>query len=227
MYFSAKEMLAQLDGTDKKISDLVIENEIEIFATTRQEIMDKLEERYQIMYQDIHEALDKEIRSLSGLTGGSAKKMWQYYQSGIAICDETLIRGVAYALSCLEVNSSMGLIVAAPTAGACGILPGSLFTVAEKYDIPHEKFLEALATSSGIGQLIIKMLPFPAQKAAVRLSAEVLLLWLPALSLKCWAALPVRHWMLLLSQSRTSWALCVTLLPVWWKCHAPRETLPV
>ena len=156
MYFSAKEMLAQLDGTDKKIYDLVIENEIEIFATTRQEIMDKLEERYQIMYQDIHEALDKEIRSLSGLTGGSAKKMWQYYQSGTSICDETLIRGVAYALSCLEVNSSMGLIVAAPTAGACGILPGALFTVAEKYDIPHEKILEALATSSGIGQLIIK-----------------------------------------------------------------------
>ena len=156
MYFSAKEMLAQLDGTDKRICDLAIENEIEIFATTREEIFEKLEERYKIIEHDAHEALNKEIRSLSGLTGGSAQKMWAYYQKGTCLCDDTIIRGAAYALSCLEVNASMGLIVAAPTAGACGILPGALFTAAEKFDVPHEKVLEALATASAIGQLIVK-----------------------------------------------------------------------
>ncbi len=100
--------------------------------------------------------LEKEIRSLSGLTGGSALKMWNYYKKGNSICDNTVIRGAAYALSCLEVNASMGLIVAAPTAGACGILPGALLTVAEKYDVDHQRVLDALATASGIGQLIIK-----------------------------------------------------------------------
>ena len=83
------------------------------------------------MYNCAHDALEKEIRSLSGLTGGSALKMWNYYKKGNSICDNTVIRGAAYALSCLEVNASMGLIVAAPTAGACGILPGALLTVAE------------------------------------------------------------------------------------------------
>ena len=82
--------------------------------------------------------------------------MWDYYKKGSMICDGTIIRGAAYALSCLEVNASMGLIVAAPTAGACGILPGCLLTVAEKHDIPHQQVLEALATASGIGQLIVK-----------------------------------------------------------------------
>jgi L-serine dehydratase len=86
----------------------------------------------------------------------SALKMWNYYKKGNSICDNTVIRGAAYALSCLEVNASMGLIVAAPTAGACGILPGALLTVAEKYDVDHQRVLDALATASGIGQLIIK-----------------------------------------------------------------------
>ena len=156
MYFSAKEMLAQLEGTDKRICDLVIATEIELYNADRETIFSKLEERYQIMYNSAHDALEKEIRSLSGLTGGSAKKMWEYLQRGSMICDNTIIRGAAYALSCLEVNASMGLIVAAPTAGACGILPGSLLTVAEKYDIPHQQVLEALATASGVGQLIVK-----------------------------------------------------------------------
>ena len=156
MYFSAKEMLAQLEGSDKRICDLVIKNEVEISETTREKVFEMLEERYQVMYNSAHEALEKEIRSLSGLTGGSAKKMWEYCKKGNTICDNTIIRGAAYALSCLEVNASMGLIVAAPTAGACGILPGALLTTAEKYDIPHEQVLEALATASGIGQLIVK-----------------------------------------------------------------------
>lgn len=156
MYFSAKEILAQLEGTDKRICDLVIQNETELFETPYDKIMEMLEERYQIMYNSAHDALEKEIRSLSGLTGGSARKMWDYYKKGSMICDGTIIRGAAYALSCLEVNASMGLIVAAPTAGACGILPGCLLTVAEKHDIPHQQVLEALATASGIGQLIVK-----------------------------------------------------------------------
>ena len=118
MYFSAQEMLAQLEGTDERICDLVIKNEIELFQTSYDEIMKNLEERYQIMYNCAHDALEKEIRSLSGLTGGSALKMWNYYKKGNSICDNTVIRGAAYALSCLEVNASMGLIVAAPTAGS-------------------------------------------------------------------------------------------------------------
>lgn len=169
-----------------------------------------LEERYQIMYNSAHDALEKEIRSLSGLTGGSAKKMWEYYKKGSSICDNTIIRGAAYALSCLEVNASMGLIVAAPTAGACGILPGSLLTVAEKYDIPHQQVLEALATASGIGQLIVKKLPFRVQKADVRQNAEALLRWLLLQSLKCSAVPLLRHLMLLQSLCRTLWVLFVT-----------------
>lgn len=154
MYSSALEILEQLNG--RKISDLVIENEIELSEISREKIMEMIDYRYSVMDASCREALEKEVKSLSGLTGGSAKRMWKYYKKGNSICDNTITKAAAYALSCLEVNSSMGLIVAAPTAGACGILPGSLIAVAEKYQVPHEKVLEALATASGIGQIICK-----------------------------------------------------------------------
>lgn len=156
MYSSSEEILSQLQGTGKPISSLVIENEMELSELSREAIMEMLDYRYQVMFDSAHKGLENPIRSISGLTGGSAAKMWAYCQKGNCICDSTVARGVAYALSCLEVNSSMGLIVAAPTAGACGILPGSLLTVVEKYSIPHEKVLLALATAAGVGQIICK-----------------------------------------------------------------------
>ncbi len=61
MYFSAKEILAQLEGTDKRICDLVIQNETELFETPYDKIMEMLEERYQIMYNSAHDALEREI----------------------------------------------------------------------------------------------------------------------------------------------------------------------
>lgn len=226
MYFSAQEMLAQLEGTDERICDLVIKNEIELFQTSYDEIMKNLEERYQIMYNCAHDALEKEIRSLSGLTGGSALKMWNYYKKGNSICDNTVIRGAAYALSCLEVNASMGLIVAAPTAGACGILPGALLTVAENMMWITRECSMLLPLPPASVSSSSKKPPYPAQRAVVRQSAEVRLPWLLLLSQRCLVVPQVRHLMQLLSLSRTSWDLSATQLLVWLKCPVPNEMLP-
>ena len=113
MYFSAKEILAQLEGTDKRICDLAIQNETELLKP--------LTIKSWRCWRSATRSCTtppttpgKGDRSLSGLTGGSARKMWDYYKKGSMICDGTIIRGAAYALSCLEVNASMGLIVAAP-----------------------------------------------------------------------------------------------------------------
>ena len=156
MYFSAQEMLAQLEGTDERICDLVIKNEIELFQTSRDEIMKNLEERYQIMYNCAHDALEKEIRSLSGLTGGSALKMWNYYKKGKfhlrqhrhprrSICP-ILSGGQRFDGSnrCRSYRRSLR-----HPAGCSAHRR-------RKYDVDHQLVLDALATASGIGQLIIK-----------------------------------------------------------------------
>ncbi len=156
MYHNAKDLLSLIGDSKKSIADIVIENEMELSEISREEIMQELWSRYDIMYKACHDGLEKEVISISGLTGGTAKQMWDYINSQKTIADTTTLRGVAYALSCSEVNSSMGLIVAAPTAGACGILPGALIAVAEKVNASKEEIQLALATAAGVGQIITK-----------------------------------------------------------------------
>ena len=154
MYFSAKEILAQLDGTDMRICDLVIKNETEISEISREEIFSMLEERYQIMYNSAHDALEKEIRSLSGLTGGSAFKMRQISESGKSLTGSFLSGALYRALAVSELNAAMGRIVAAPTAGSCGILPAALLTMQEEKQIPERDCVMSLFTASAVGMVI-------------------------------------------------------------------------
>ena len=156
MYHNAKELLALIGDSGKSIADIVIENEMEISEISREAIMDELQRRYEIMYKACHDGLETAVISISGLTGGTGKQMWDFIKSGKGIQDLTTQKGIAYALSCSEVNASMGLIVAAPTAGACGILPGTLIAVAEKLGSEKEDILKALATAAGVGQIIMK-----------------------------------------------------------------------
>ena len=122
MYHNAKELLALIGDSGKSIADIVIENEMEISEMSREAIMDELQRRYDIMYKACHDGLETAVISISGLTGGTGKQMWDFIKSGKGIQDLTTQKGIAYALSCSDVNTSMDLIVAAPTAGACGIL---------------------------------------------------------------------------------------------------------
>lgn len=156
MYHNAKELLALIGDSGKSIADIVIENEMELFEMSREAVMEQLQYRYDIMYKACHDGLEKEVISISGLTGGTGKQMWDFIQTGKGLQDMTTQKGIAYALSCSEVNASMGLIVAAPTAGACGILPGTLIAVAEKLESSQEDILLALAAAAGVGQIITK-----------------------------------------------------------------------
>lgn len=156
MYHNAKELLALIGDSGKSIADIVIENEMEISEMSRQAVLDELQRRYDIMYKACHDGLEVAVTSISGLTGGTGKQMWDFIKSGKGLQNETMMKGIAYALSCSEVNASMGLIVAAPTAGACGILPGTLIAVAEHLNSSKEEILMALATAAGVGQLITK-----------------------------------------------------------------------
>lgn len=156
MYHNAKELLTLIGDSGKSIADIVIENEMEISEMSREAVLDELWRRYEIMYKACHDGLETAVTSISGLTGGTGKQMWDFIKSGKGLQDVSTQKGIAYALSCSEVNASMGLIVAAPTAGACGILPGTLICVAEKLNSSKEDILNALATAAGIGQLIMK-----------------------------------------------------------------------
>ena len=93
-------------------------------------------------------------RSVSGLVGGDGMKMRQYCIKGEALSGGYVSEVIAEALSMAESNACMRRIVAAPTAGACGVLPAVLLPMCKYEELSQHRILEALYVASGIGAVI-------------------------------------------------------------------------
>ncbi len=109
------------------------------------------------MYVAMREAdasYDPALHSRSRLVGADGGKMEQYVDGGDTICGEFLGRVMEKAVKMGESNACMKRIVAAPTAGACGVVPAVLLSMQDKYGYPEEKMVQALYVSAGIGGVI-------------------------------------------------------------------------
>lgn len=107
-----------------------------------------------IMKNAVHKSLTEDIKSMGGLIGGEAKKLIKQIENNKNISGLTTSKAMAYAMGVLEVNASMGLIVAAPTAGSCGIIPGVLTAIQEAHGFTDEQMTKALFTAAGIGIVV-------------------------------------------------------------------------
>ena len=123
---------------------------------SRNEVVEKMRKSLNIMREAAEYGLTNETRSISGLIGGDAIKLSRYASSQNTLTGEFMIKAMARALSCSEVNAAMGKIVAAPTAGSCGILPAVIITAGEKLNKTEDELINALFTASGIGIIIAK-----------------------------------------------------------------------
>jgi len=114
-------------------------------------INETLAKSWQVMKDAVRSGLEDEMKSRSGMIDNGAKKV---YRSPIAVLNPQFRQLIARALAAKEVNSCMGRIVAAPTAGASGIMPGVLVTLQDIHGITDEKIIEAMLVSAGIGLII-------------------------------------------------------------------------
>lgn len=121
-----------------------------------EDILKKMEYALDVMKESATAALNKEIISVSGLTGGDSKKVEVYRKSNKTLSGIFINSAMAKALSTSEVNASMGRIVAAPTAGASGILPSAMLSAKEKLDLTDEDLVNGLFTAAGIGEIVAK-----------------------------------------------------------------------
>lgn len=135
---------------------LFVENEMRLTGRTEREVYDRMDARLTIMEDAANRALTGPLGSVGGLIDGLAQAQWRYAQGARTLCGAFLNRVMARALSCSEVNASMGRICAAPTAGSCGILPAVLLTMQEQYALPRRSVLDALLTASGFGAVVMK-----------------------------------------------------------------------
>lgn len=106
------------------------------------------------MKKSANAGLAEPITSMSGMTGKNAFKVNDYSMNSKSISGALITKAMARALSTSEVNASMGRIVAAPTAGASGILPATLVTMQDEFDYSDEEIFNALLTASAVGEII-------------------------------------------------------------------------
>jgi len=156
MYHSCRQLLEMADAQKVPIHEIVIENEMKNSDISRAEVMENMKERYGIMFASAERALDQPLPTEGGLITGIASTQYRYAQSGDTLCGRFINTVMARALSCSEVNASMGKICAMPTAGSCGIVPAVLISVGEKYEKTQEDVINALITASGLGTVVVE-----------------------------------------------------------------------
>ncbi|MEI3520390.1 MAG: L-serine ammonia-lyase, iron-sulfur-dependent, subunit alpha [Anaerosacchariphilus sp.] len=156
---NAKELLALCEERKLCISDVMRRREIEEGEITG-EIRDaRMKKAYEIMRESARGPIKKPGRSMGGLLGGEAKMLSDWQQGdgqGKSLCGPVLGRAVAYAMAVLETNASMGLIVAAPTAGSSGIVPGVLLALEEQFHFTEAEMIQALYNAGAVGYLAMR-----------------------------------------------------------------------
>ncbi len=151
-----QELLDLAQQRQVPLWQIILENECKLSGKEEDEVFALLDKRYQVMTASASRALDERLTTAGGLIEGIASTHHHYTRQRGGICGEMINLLMARALSSSEVNAAMGKICAAPTAGACGILPAVLITMGERYTLSHRAILEGLLTASGIGAIITK-----------------------------------------------------------------------
>ena len=153
MFKNVEELVQQARDSNKKIYEIMIEQEMEVSGESKEQIIEAMHKRYEIMENAIIKGLQG-VQSTSGLTGFDAKRMNDYVQSGVYLTDETLLNAISYAIATNEVNASMGIICATPTAGSAGVLPAVLFSAKKKLNAGKEDIVNAIFTAGAFGYII-------------------------------------------------------------------------
>ncbi len=150
---SLAEILEQSEQKKKAFWEIVVEDDMIMRQVSKENSFSKMNTMYQAM-KEADLSYDASLRSASGLVGGDGQKILEAAEEKSLFCGDFLCRVMARAVKMGESNACMRRIVAAPTAGSCGVLPAVLLTCEEERKIPNEKMLEALFVAAGIGEVI-------------------------------------------------------------------------
>lgn len=153
---NGKELLDLCREHNLLISDVMRQREITCGSMTNEQIDTRLKEILTIMKNAAHTPLETPTRSIGGLIGGEAKKTYEFSQTDNNLCGSFLSRAISYSMAVLEVNATMGLIVAAPTAGSAGVLPGVLLALQEDRNLSDEAICSAIVHASAIGYILMR-----------------------------------------------------------------------
>jgi L-serine dehydratase len=146
----------------KQIKDLALPDLYDFFLSyeaknteiSEAKLIGKMHHHLTIMRESIERGLQEPNRTKSGLIKGGAFHMKQFTQKGASLLSKNFSLMISRVLAVSELNACMGRIVAAPTAGACGVMPGVLITIAENHGKTDEELVKSLFVAGGIGEII-------------------------------------------------------------------------
>ena len=116
-FINGAQLLEYCEKENKKISEAMFERETTYLEQDAEKTRARMRKAYSIMQAAVKKPMNEDIVSMGGMIGGESKKLHALRAEGKNICGDVVSRAIAYAVGVLEVNASMGLIVAAPTAG--------------------------------------------------------------------------------------------------------------
>lgn len=150
---SLSEILDLCGAKDKAFWEVVIEDDMNERLSTKEDSLEKMKQLYLSM-KHADQSYDKSLKSESKLVGGDGAKVSKALEEGILLGGPFIGEVMAKALKMGESNACMKKIVAAPTAGSCGVIPAILLTYEEQYNVGVDKMIEAMYVASGIGEVI-------------------------------------------------------------------------
>ncbi len=153
---NAKELLALCREKNLPISEVMRQREILLGETTAESVDQRMDHVLEIMKDAAFSPIKDPVISMGGLIGGEARRLCEFHDQGKSLCGNVLGKGITYAMATLETNASMGLIVASPTAGSAGIVPGLMLALQEVYGFSDEKIRQALFNAGAIGYLAMR-----------------------------------------------------------------------
>ena len=153
---NAKELLALCQEKNLPISEVMRQREILLGETTAEIVDQRMDRVLEIMKDAAFSPIKNPVKSMGGLIGGESRKLYEFQFQGKSLCGNVLSKSITYAMATLETNASMGLIVASPTAGSAGIVPGLMLALQEVYGFSDEKIRQALFNAGAIGYLAMR-----------------------------------------------------------------------
>lgn len=153
-YKSIAGLVAAAAAAGKPISAVVLRQQAVELEQSEAQVYEEMRARYQVMAECIEPGCAAELRSTSGLTGGEGYKLRQAVQTGRSLTGPVLGGALYRALAVSGLNAAMGRVVAAPTAGSCGILPAAVLTMQTEKGCTEEACVMSLFTASAVGMVI-------------------------------------------------------------------------
>lgn len=154
IFHTGRELLKITQKHHLNISDAVMIYEAVSTGKKEDEIKKRMLKRYKVMKNAVKKGIKSKSKSISGMSGGNAKKLFKMIGKKDMLLSKFATKAITYAVATGETNACMGQIVAFPTAGASGVVPGVIIAMEEEMKLDEEKIVDALFNAAGIGLII-------------------------------------------------------------------------